>query len=46
MTTEREQTRRARSASEDRAAIFWTIVIFGTIHALELGVLILLWVWA
>lgn len=45
MTTEREQTRRARSASEDRAAIFWAVVIFGTVLAIELGVLI--WaVWA
>lgn len=42
MTTEREQTRRTRTASEERAAIFWVHVIFYTVIAAELGVIILL----
>lgn len=42
MTTEREQTRRTRTASEERTAIFWTIVIYGTLHAIGLAIIIFL----
>lgn len=42
MTTERDTTRRIRSAEGQRTAIFWAVMAWGLVHALELLVLILL----
>ena len=41
-TTDREIVRRNRTASEERGAIFWVVVVGVTVQALELLVVILL----
>jgi hypothetical protein len=40
--TDREQVRRQRTASEERAALFWAVVVGVTVQALELVIVILL----